>query len=623
MEGGGQAGDYDDTIRIAKPGHITEDAVLDGNGGQNTLQFGDKDSYDLTDLDEFANIHTLDLRNIDDTATMTVDQSNGVTVNAFSESLLKVDASDVGEGETKTITFNADMGGGDLIYEFDAGTVELTSDSSLQNIGTLTVTNGTLDVSEIDEAQDFENIENVVVNSEIILTGSQLEGITGFEGSGTVTVLIEDEDDEDQFLTFSDETGFGNASPGVDFNDGEYTLTMTVEQHEQLNHVTRGSQATIEIEFDYSGSDDPIDITGIEGFNGTYRLAGHYFDTNKINKLELGDRLGVEDANRLELITPDKGEISEGRFKIDSFTGSLSDEFVIDVETKTEISDVSNLSLNGHTLKLAGSEEMTLGSYGGSLELSAGSRLETGISDNLDAYLTNSGDAEIVLGSSGAVNNLYIANSSDSGVFTFEFSGGDIGENTIGEASTNWVPVSMSMMTLDNFSDSEVSEDETTVYFDVNDTTIEATATDGTSAQFADDIRDAISAADGDYTDLRVDLVDETLYIIDPHGRAFSSYGRGGTQMSGGDAFRDQHGFDPDSDQLDFTGYFDAIESYTEDYDQDEEIDGALLDDEDNVLVAFKDDGGNVVASSDTFDGDITLVGVNSDDLSFADNFVS
>lgn len=83
--------------------------------------------------------------------------------------------------------------------------VELSSGSELKTEN-LHVNNGTLDVSNLENADDFEAVDGVTVNSGLSLTGSQVgnTGENGISGNGNVSVEVRDDDDAKAFEKASD-----------------------------------------------------------------------------------------------------------------------------------------------------------------------------------------------------------------------------------------------------------------------------------------------------------------------------------------------------------------------------------------------------------------------------------
>jgi len=281
-----QAG-VDYVIVVDEPGHIHDSpnqSVLDGGADcTNTVAFGTNADYDFTDLLVFENIDIVDFGSdaapgdavdFNDTLTMTVDQSDGITAtNAVETPHLVIDASEVEDDTTKTITFSADMGGGDLTYEFDGDTddqvVELDSDSSLQNIDTLEVTDGTLDVSNIPEAQDFENIDNVVVNSGIILTAAQADGLT-IEGDGRVIITEFGESDDSDFSNIN----VDNVT--LDLQNAP-SITVSGKQYEKVDEVINGEDSEVIVK------DAGDEIHAWQGTLDTLTLSG--YEAGTINNL--------------------------------------------------------------------------------------------------------------------------------------------------------------------------------------------------------------------------------------------------------------------------------------------------------------------------------------------------
>lgn len=87
-----------------------------------------------------------------------------------------------------------------FIFADEDDVLRLTSESSLAGVRELTVTNGTLDVSGLSNAADFDGIDNITINSSIIVTVSQLAELTGSittnpETDSTVEILVNTEAD--------------------------------------------------------------------------------------------------------------------------------------------------------------------------------------------------------------------------------------------------------------------------------------------------------------------------------------------------------------------------------------------------------------------------------------------
>ncbi len=65
IEDGAQAGMEGNVIILSEDVH-TGQSLLDGDGGNNTLEFGDSEPYDLTDLETFDNIDTINTDNVEE-----------------------------------------------------------------------------------------------------------------------------------------------------------------------------------------------------------------------------------------------------------------------------------------------------------------------------------------------------------------------------------------------------------------------------------------------------------------------------------------------------------------------------------------------------------------------------
>ncbi|MFP4129327.1 MAG: DUF4214 domain-containing protein [Halorhodospira sp.] len=445
---GNQVTSGGDVIEVAANFHL-DGSTLDGGSGSNTLQFGNSEAYDLTQLSDFAVIDTIDMENVADTDTLTMsvdqyDEVNQATNAAGAEVLIGGDVSDT--------------------TDFDAWESDDSYDLTLD------------DVNESDRAFTLNEVDSIAT---LKVDDNGMEDPTfNLAKDGSVDkVDVQDLDSNGNTLTFGasasntiGELNFGSSVGDtnvdkltIDGNGDDLTIGQ-VQQGDDTN-VSLGDNFTIE-----NTADDEAQI-GTDAESQAFELE----DKN----LTITPNDGDVTVGEVAATADESGQIAtdnDNAVTIQELTGDLvSGDLTIsgDANDGTTIEDASSLTVDGQTVDLTGGEDLSIGEDSDTaLEIDDGA-LEAGVandsaSENFTGDMTahllrndNDNESSVTFGQGDDTVELHGDNSGD---FTFAFSSddsesaGEIGR--VETAGTNTINSNDTAMEVGNDGDDQFELDD-------------------------------------------------------------------------------------------------------------------------------------------------------------------
>ncbi|MBR2513955.1 MAG: hypothetical protein IKE45_08010 [Halomonas sp.] len=262
---------------VAGAGAIAVGGIaITANNSSSSDSSGSASSQESTlRLDDDADFDTLDLEGVD-----TIISSSGSTLSATSDQLDGFEGVIQGSGDLRiavedgfeeNVTIKIELEGGNVTFTFtEGGTLVLSSESVMTLDGAdLFVTGGTLDVSNIEGAENFSGVNNVTLNSGLIVNVDQLASLekisTGTDTESSFNVVIRSQQDLDTLSSldlsgkFSDDDGL-SVSFKVEAGSTFDQRTLENSLKEQENSLSESIGKTVSIEsspltpFDFSGS---------------------------------------------------------------------------------------------------------------------------------------------------------------------------------------------------------------------------------------------------------------------------------------------------------------------------------------------------------------------------------